>query len=273
MIALSSGTKPKAHKSHTNLTSTAKEVRRLDLASGRYAVNLATSRSEVEEALGLRYQVFNLELGQGLPESALTKRDEDEFDQYCDHLIVRDLESLKVVGTYRLQTAEMAQRGAGFYSDREFDLSKLPSAVLSDGIELGRACIAAEARNTRVLFLLWSGLAQYLVVREKRYLFGCCSMTGTSRELANASLDLLNERGYLSGRPLISPRSGMGGEETLPGLQFDPRHLPPLFRAYLKNGAKICSRPAIDRTFGTIDFLIVYDRRSGLGRFGQGEEI
>ncbi len=125
--------------------------------AGRYCDRFARTREELDAAL---------------------KRDMDEFDEQCHHLIVVDTENQdRVVGTYRMQTSDMARAGRGFYSNVEFELSKLPPEVLSDSIELGRACVAQDHRNTAVLFLLWRGLAAYLMHNRKRYLFGCCSLT------------------------------------------------------------------------------------------------
>ena len=35
--------------------------------------------------------------------------------------------------------------------------------------------------------------------------------------------------------------------------------IPQLFRTYLSLGAKVCSPPAVDRRFKTIDFLVLFD--------------
>ena len=93
----------------------------------RYQLKLAEHEYEIDEALHLRYNVFNLELNEGLEVSRLTKRDIDHFDKYCDHLIIIDTEIDKLIGTYRLQTYEMATKGIGYYADNEFDLLSLPS--------------------------------------------------------------------------------------------------------------------------------------------------
>src|SRR6266446_10380062 len=107
-----------------------------EIGEGRYLARFARTKEEVYAALKLRFEVFNLELGEGLQASFLTGRDMDEFDEQCHHLIVVDPENQdRVVGTYRMQTGEMAKAGRGFYSDVEFDLSKLPPEVLSDSIE------------------------------------------------------------------------------------------------------------------------------------------
>src|SRR6185436_13849796 len=127
--------------------------------------------------LHLRFEVFNLELGEGLDASFLTRRDEDPFDRTCHHLLVEDRASGRIVGTYRMQTSEMAAGACGFYSAGEFTLGSLPREVVAGSVELGRACIAREHRGRPVLFLLWKGLAGYLMHFGKRYLFGCCSLS------------------------------------------------------------------------------------------------
>jgi len=102
-----------------------------------FEVRIATNAREIEEAQRLRFQVFNLELNKGLKASYQRGLDVDEFDPYCDHLIVRDLKSGDVVGTYRLLRGSQARQHIGFYSEKEFDLSRIKKL---DGelLELGR---------------------------------------------------------------------------------------------------------------------------------------
>ena len=45
------------------------------------------------------------------------------FDEACDHLIVEEVANGEVVGTYRLQTGEVAAANIGYYSEREFDFA------------------------------------------------------------------------------------------------------------------------------------------------------
>jgi putative hemolysin len=106
-------------------------------------------------------------------------------------------DSGKAVGTYRMQTAEMAGTGGGFYSAGEFDLSRLPPTFVENAVEVGRACVAKEHRNGRVLNLLWRGLAQYMSRNDKRYLFGCCSLTSQEPALGMATLHYLEQRDLL----------------------------------------------------------------------------
>jgi putative hemolysin len=214
--------------------------------------------------------VFNLELGEGLESSFATGQDRDEFDESCHHLIILDTRQETVVGTYRLQTGETASTGTGFYSGREFDLSLLPKGVLENSVELGRACIAKDHRNTHVLFLLWKGIAAYVAHNQKRYLLGCCSLTSQDPCEGHRDFRHLKARGHLHEQFRVSPRAGLecrcpsaeaeckapGPEEPILCAEVV---LPKLFRSYLRFGAKVCGPPAIDREFRTIDFLVIFD--------------
>jgi putative hemolysin len=109
----------------------AKRVRRtpfptLETREGRYLVRFARTREEIDAALKLRFEIFNLELGEGLASSFHTGRDLDEYDEYCHHLIILDTDQTQIVGTYRMQTYEMAPAGNGFYSATEFDFTHFP---------------------------------------------------------------------------------------------------------------------------------------------------
>ncbi len=227
------------------------------LRAGRYEVRFARDASELEAIQRLRFEVFNLELGEGLARSFASGRDVDEFDPVCHHLMVSDLERGRIVGCYRLQTAAMAAANQGFYSAGLFDLSGLPAAAVARSVELGRACIAASHRSSRVLFLLWKGLALYVAHNQLRYLFGCCSLTSQDPGEGSAVLRYLEERGHMHPGWRVSPAAG--AVCPIDPLAPAAAKLPPLFRTYLRYGAKVCGPPAIDREFKTIDYLVVLD--------------
>jgi putative hemolysin len=232
----------------------------LEIREGRYLVRFVRTSEELDAALRLRFEVFNLELGEGLTSSFQMGRDLDQFDETCDHLIVSETETDRVIGTYRMQTNEMAAAGGGFYTGAEFDLSRLPSDLLAEGIELGRACIAQSHRNTQVLFLLWKGLATYVSYKRKRYLFGCCSLTSQDENEGRRVMELLKTQGHLHPNLFAPPNPGYECEaKDLTLVEAENVKLPRLFRTYLRYGAKVCSPPAIDRQFKTIDFLVLFD--------------
>ena len=103
------------------VNTTLESVRLLDSSPANYATRLARSMDEVRAAQSLRFQVFNLELNEGLEQSYLTGLDEDPFDASCDHLIVEHLPSGQIVGTYRLQTGLNAAANLGYYCAQEFE--------------------------------------------------------------------------------------------------------------------------------------------------------
>lgn len=234
-----------------------------EIREGRYELRFARHAAELDELLALRFEIFNLELGEGLESSFATRRDRDEFDAVCHHLIVVERASGRIVGTYRIQTSGMAEQHIGFYSDGEFDLGGFPTAVLADSVELGRACIAIDHRNTQVLFLLWKGLALYMAATRQRYLFGCCSLTSQDHEEGWAVMELLEQRGQVHPGFQVVPRAGFECRRPadVAARQWTAGNvkIPKLFRIYLRHGALACGPPAIDRQFKTIDFLVIFD--------------
>lgn len=228
--------------------------------SGRYAVRFATNLDDLRAAQRLRFEVFNLELREGLSDSYATGLDSDSFDARCHHLLVIDQASSEVVGTYRLMSAELAQ-GRELYTASEFDLGQIPEQVIQRGAEVGRACVAKEHRNGRVLQLLWRGIARYLDWNDKRFVFGCCSVpTLDPSEVAGVSLKLARE-GHLHSRYHATVRPALRAEGREDVLAREQQALPPLFASYLRLGAKVCGGPAFDREFCVTDYLVVLDLR------------
>jgi putative hemolysin len=229
------------------------------VAQHRYAASFATSREHLDAVLRLRFDVFNVELGEGLGSSFATQRDLDEFDPVCHHLMVVDNPEASVVGTYRMQTSGMAVRHRGFYSDGEFDLSRIPAQVLDDAVEVGRTCIARPHRNGVVFLLLWKGLARYLSQTGTRYLFGCCSLPTLDPAAALAAWRYFERSGYLHPHVHVEPRDGWACDADPSAVDSAEVALPPLFRLYLRYGARVCGPPAQDRYFKTTDFLLLLD--------------
>lgn len=223
---------------------------------GAYRLRLAKP-DELASIFALRFRVFNLELDEGLAAAHTTGLDEDGFDRQCHHLLVEFAESGEVVGTYRMQSRAMADAGAGFYSAAEFDIQALGDAVLGRAVELGRACIAREHRNTRVLYLLWRGLAAYMLAGNHRWFFGCCSLTSTDPMEGHRLYRRLGETGMLDPAHAVDVQPAYrcaGADDGRPA----PK-LPKLMRMYLAYGARIAGGPALDTEFGTIDYLALFD--------------
>jgi len=226
------------------------------LKAGRYTLRFANCGADLVAVQRLRYEVFNLELGEGLAIAHRLGRDEDEFDGRCHHLIVEHATD-GVVGTYRFMTGAMGRSLGGFYSDTELDLSPLPDDLCLRAVELGRACVASRHRQGRVIHMLWQGIARYLVWNEARYLFGCASVPGVEPGAARA---LAAE---LAARKLMHPSYRLRAHEPLRcpdgPIAHDAPEVPPLLESYLHLGARIASAPALDRAFGVTDFFVILD--------------
>lgn len=242
-----------------------------DLAEthGRYRVRFARTAADLERVQRLRFQVFNLELGEGLAESYATGRDEDLFDEQCQHLLVEETRTGEAVGTYRMQVADSALSGIGFYSAGEFDVRALPERVLLESVELGRACVVKEHRSKKVLFLLWRGLAEYVMHNRKRSLFGCSSLT--SQDPAEGWRCYLQLEADGRVHPTLRAEPLPAVACLRPSDLRGPRvEIPTLFHIYLRHGASVLGPPAIDREFGTIDFLTFLEvRPDHLRTFGK----
>jgi putative hemolysin len=225
------------------------------LEAGEYVARLALTEGERAAAYRLRFLVFNLEMNEGLEAAYADGFDKDHFDDVCDHLIVEDRRTGDIVGTYRLQMGDVAGQYFGYYSEQEFCFAPYES-MRSQIVELGRACIHREHRSSEVLHLLWRGIARYSLVNGGRYMMGCCSLTSQDPEMGHAVYQSLrNCMVEPALRTVATPAFAL----PAPKIRLLEERAPKLLRAYLTIGAKICSEPAIDREFKTIDFLTLLD--------------
>ena len=244
---------------------------------GRYRLRLAESDADRNAVCRLRFKVFNIELGEGLADSYHTGLDTDEFDLFCEHLLVEDKQETnparRVVGTYRMQSGATAARNLGYYSEQEFNFAPY-EPLRADILELGRACIDREHRTPEVLTLLWRGIAQYASLTGLRYMVGCSSLTSKDPEegwqvyrqlerykvspefetMPTADYACPSEQGDGCAQP--SPQLE---DQTLQTTPPNQAKVPKLLKTYMALGARICGPPAWDREFGTIDFLTLLD--------------
>lgn len=233
--------------------------------AGRYSVVLTRDRADIEAAQRLRYLVFSTE--PGFTTSAFAEaigRDVDRFDTFCDHIVVRDRASGAAVGCYRLLPPEGARALGGPYTATEFDLDGL-APILPGAVELGRACVHPDHRSGAVSGLLWSGILRYLSMTDHSWLVGCVSVPMQSapdeRPGANvrAVRDLVRARYAHDLQWQVRPHrpvqvDGCGLDEIEPAARAV---LPPLLRAYLRIGARVCGEPAHDPEFGVADFVVL----------------
>jgi putative hemolysin len=144
-------------------------------------VSWAQHLDEVREAQRLRHQVFATELGARLPKT-VSGHDIDLFDDYCEHLLVRDSASGLVIGTYRVLTPAQAKRAGSTYSDTEFDLTRLRS-LRSRMVELGRSCVHADHRHGGVIMALWGALFEFMDRNRLDTMIGCASIPMLSQAM------------------------------------------------------------------------------------------
>ncbi|QIR37035.1 GNAT family N-acetyltransferase [Tolypothrix sp. PCC 7910] len=227
------------------------------LQSQNYILKLASTEEELESIFRLRFEVFNLELNLGFSSSSLNQMDRDRFDSVCHHLMLVSKLTGKTIGTYRMQTYTMASKGLGFDAADIFNLNGIPNRVLQMSVEVGRACIAKQYRNSQSLLLLWEGLANYLILSGCKYFFGCASLLTQNSWQATCAYHYFQRHNLMHPSILVYPNLQYS-------LEIHPNcpdscniNIPNILQAYLSIGAKICSLPAIDRQFKTIDFLTI----------------
>jgi putative hemolysin len=235
---------------------TVETIRLLISSPENYVARIARNAADVRGAQALRFQVFNLELHEGLEQSYATGRDEDPFDAVCEHLIVEHRPSANIVGTYRLQTGNHAAQNLGYYCALEFNFETF-KPFRATMIELGRACVHPQHRNLVVLGMLWKGIADYARQHNARYLFGCSSLTSQDPAVGASAYDELCRKHLAPPEWRTQPMPIY--ECPMFPLAAEPVKIPKLLRAYLTLGAKICGPPALDRNFKTIDFLTLLD--------------
>ena len=230
--------------------------------NSNYIVKIATTQQEIEAAYRLRYEVFNLELDEGLDVSFLRGIDKDEYDEQFSHLIIIDKNIQKVIATYRIQNYDMAQCGKGFYSASRFDFKSFPHKVQQQGLEVSRACIAKNYRSSKVFYLLWKGLALTLYENNLRYFFGCCSIPSRNTQDANGVVKLLKTMAVYHNNIYVLPLPNFECAYIDEDVDITRVSLPALFNLYLRFKCRVCSAPCKDDEFKTITFLVVHDAKT-----------
>lgn len=225
----------------------------LSMRLGHYALGLARTEDEVREAQRLRYKVFveefSAEICAGVP-----GHDIDYYDDFCDHLIVRDLDAGRVVGTYRILPPSAAQAVGEYYSEKEFSIERL-EALRPQLVEVGRSCIHRDYRSGAVIGLLWQGLTAYMAEGNYGYLMGCASIG-----MADGGHNAANVYRNLDARFRAPPEYRAFPLNRLPieRLGNDQEAvIPPLIKGYVRAGAWICSEPAWDPQFNCADVLVL----------------
>jgi putative hemolysin len=222
-------------------------------AGSRYSLLITTDPDEVREAQRLRHRVFAGELGAVLhtPEPGL---DIDRYDEFCDHLVVRDDITGEIVGTYRMLPPERAAAAGGLYMESEFRIDAL-APLRSSLVETGRSCVHPDHRDGAVVGLVWAGIARYMLLTGHRWLGGCASVPlGDGGGVAASVRDRVRAR-HLPPQPYCVQPLTPWDPDGVVRSQRAP--MPPLLRGYLRLGAWVCGEPAHDPDFDCADFMVL----------------
>ena len=241
--------------------------------AGTLEVRLAETDAEVEAAQRLRYRVFYEEMT-AVPSPAMReeRRDFDQFDQFCDHMLVVDRDVLDedgqpaVVGTYRLMRDVDAARAGGFYSGGEYNIGPMLAELSGNSnlVELGRSCILREYRaKPSTMQLLWRGVMVYDLRFSIDLMFGCASLAGNDPDALALPLSYLHHYHRMPENLRVQAKPELYVEmNRLPKEAIDPKAalhaLPPMIKGYLRAGASIGDGAVIDRQFGTTDVFVYF---------------
>lgn len=214
----------------------------------------------------LRYEVFSEEYGADLG-SATPGLDTDRFDEHCEHVLVIDQDTGEVVATTRILHGRVAAQIGGFYSEEEFDLSRL-KANSGTFAELGRTCVHPAYRSGSALSQMWAAVSQYLVRERIDYLIGCASISmldggGKAWRIAQQlQADHLAPESFQ-----VTPRRALPHLANTP--VSAPVKIPPLIRTYMRLGAEVCGAPCWDPSFRCADMLVLLKVEQVAGRFAR----
>lgn len=224
---------------------------------GGIQVAWARHQDEVREAQRLRHAVFAEEMGARLqtPEPG---HDIDLFDDFCEHLLVRDCATRQVIGTYRVLTPAQARRVGSTYSDTEFDLTRLRH-LRESMVETGRSCVHPDHRHGGVILALWTALAGFMARNGLDTMIGCASIALRHEGAigveggGNAAASIWNrvrERHLAPIEYRVRPRLPLPLEQFDGSLDIEP---PALIKGYLRLGAEVLGPPAWDPDFNSAD--------------------
>ncbi len=226
-------------------------------AGAGYSVYLTRDPEDIRSAQRLRYHVFAGEMAARL-HSSVPGHDEDHFDDFCDHLLVRTDDTGETVGTYRMLAPDRAPAAGGLYAEREFDLTAL-SGLRRTLVETGRSCVHPGHRTGAVIGLVWAGLARYMLRCGHRYLVGCASVPLADGGATAAGVwDVVRSRHRGPERYRVTPLRPWSAAGVV---RPERSVIPPLLRGYLRLGATVVGPPAHDREFGVADFPVLLDMR------------
>ena len=143
-----------------------------------FEVRLTRNKEERRQVRQLRYNVFVEEEGASATEEQRALGEEyDSYDRFAEYMAV--FHNGRIVGTYRIIDRKAAEKMDGFYTESEYNISKIKK-YRGNIAEMSRACVEKSYRdNGLVMRLLWAGLGEMIVRRKIGIVFGVASFVGT----------------------------------------------------------------------------------------------
>jgi putative hemolysin len=224
---------------------------------GRYRTRFAQGAEDLRRAQALRFRCFRG--GEGL--------DADAFDARAAHVLVEEAAGGRLACCFRLLRVKDGSRVGASYSAQFYGLDGLARHA-GPMLELGRFCVAPEARDPAVLRLAWRALAAEVAAEGVALLFGCSSFPGLEPERHAEAFALLRERhlGPRRWRPEVKApvvhRFARRLRPRTPDPKAATRAMPPLLRSYLAMGGWVSDHAVVDRDLGRLHVFTALETRA-----------
>jgi putative hemolysin len=196
----------------------------------------------------------------------------DAYDRYAEYMAV--FHNGRVVGTYRIIDRNAAEKMGGFYTESEYNLSKIKK-YHGNIAEMSRACVEKSYReNALVMRLLWAGLGEMIVRRKIEILFGVASFVGTKPARSAQAISYLYYNHLTPNRlraTVLSENFADGVNPKLSRMNILPREfvdeadaraqMTPLIKGYLRLGATFGKGVFVDAPFNSYDVFVMMETR------------
>ncbi|MBP3398053.1 MAG: GNAT family N-acetyltransferase [Alphaproteobacteria bacterium] len=238
-----------------------------------FEVRLTRNKEERKQVRQLRYSVFVQEEGASATEEQRALGEEyDAYDRFAEYMAV--FHNGRVVGTYRIIDRNAADKMGGFYTETEYNISKIKK-YRGNIAEMSRACVEKSYRdNALVMRMLWAGLGELIVRRKIGIVFGVASFVGTKPARSAQAISYLyyNHLTPLRLRAtVVSENFADGVNPKLSRMNILPREfvdeadaraeMTPLIKGYLRLGATFGSGVFVDAPFNSYDVFVMLETR------------
>lgn len=238
-----------------------------------FEVRLTRNKEERRQVRQLRYNVFVEEEGASATEEQRALREEyDSYDRFAEYMAV--FHNGRIVGTYRIIDRKAAEKMDGFYTESEYNISKIKK-YRGNIAEMSRACVEKSYRdNGLVMRLLWAGLGEMIVRRKIGIVFGVASFVGKNPARSAQAISYLYYNHLTPSRlraTVLPEKFADGVNPKLGRMNILPREfvdeadaraeMTPLIKGYLRLGATFGRGVFIDAPFNTYDVFVMLETR------------